>query len=63
MMKINKNETAIIGQWIFDGHKMIADEQEQRIDWLRSNYLLRIANDESGWIILYQDPQDGTRPG
>lgn len=57
-MKIEKNETKIAGHWIFDGTKMIADENCKRIDWLRSNYLKLISTDESGWLKLYQDPDD-----
>lgn len=57
-MKIDKNEVEIIGKWIFDGKQMLADEQAKRIDWLRANYLKKITADESGWNILYQDPED-----
>lgn len=58
VMKIEKNETKIVGRWIFDGSQMLADEICKRIDWLRSNYLRLISTDESGWFKLYQDPQD-----
>jgi hypothetical protein len=57
-MKIEKNETRIVGDWIFDGSKVIADETCRRIDWLRANYLQLISTDESGWLKLYQDPDD-----
>jgi len=57
-MKIDKNETKIVGHWIFDGSKMIADEGCKRIDWLRSNYLKLVSTDASGWLKLYQDPED-----
>ena len=57
-MKIEKDEIKIIGNWTFDGTKMIADEQCKRIDWLKANYLKKIAADESGWLVLYQDPED-----
>jgi hypothetical protein len=57
-MKIDKNETEIISNWIFDGRRMITDEQGKRIDWLIHDYLKKVANDESGWFILYQDPED-----
>jgi len=57
-MKIAKEETEIIEVWIFDGHKMTNNEQGKRIDWLISNYLTRIASDSTGWIVLYQDPED-----
>jgi len=57
-MKIDKDETEISGNWVFNGSKMITDEQCARIDWLRSNYLIEIATDKSGWLKLYQDPED-----
>ncbi|MDB5153490.1 MAG: hypothetical protein JWR54_2241 [Mucilaginibacter sp.] len=37
---------------------MITNEQGKRIDWLRKNYLIKIATDESGWYTHYQDPKD-----
>lgn len=37
---------------------MIEDEQCERIYSLRNDYLRRITSDESGWDILYQDPED-----
>ena len=57
-MKIENNETSLVGRWIFDGARMISDDQCKRIDWLRSNYLKLIATDETGWLKLYQDPED-----
>jgi hypothetical protein len=57
-MKIRETETEIIGHWIFNGKSMLADEQCQRIDWLRQYYLTKITSDKSGWITLYQDPED-----
>ena len=57
-MKLEKDDINIVGNWIFDGIKMIADDQCKRIDWLRNNYLKLIATDETGWLKLYQDPVD-----
>lgn len=57
-MKIENNETKLVGGWIFDGARMIANDQCKRIDWLRNNYLKLIATDETGWLKLYQDPED-----
>ena len=57
-MKISINETSIVEEWEFINNKMVTNEQGKRIDWLRSNYLKKIANDESGWYTLYQDPED-----
>lgn len=55
---IDKDETEIAERWIFDGHIMTNDKNGKRIDLLISSYLQRIANDESGWSILYKDPND-----
>jgi len=57
-MKINNNETAIIGNWKFNGLNVIKDEQSQRIEKLIDDYLILISNDASGWDTLYQDPVD-----
>ena len=57
-MKLEKDDIKIVGNWIFDGIKMIVDDQCKRIDWLRNNYLKLIATDETGWLKLYQDPVD-----
>lgn len=58
-LKINPDESKIIGNWIFDGVKMIADDQCKRIELLRSEYLKLISTDSSGWNKLYIDPNDG----
>ena len=57
-MKIKEDETAIIGNWIFDGSKMFADENCKRVEWLTNHYLSKIAKDYSGWETLYFDPED-----
>lgn len=57
-MTIKSDEIKIKGNWIFDGIKVIADDQCLRIDWLRASYLNLISTDDSGWLKLYQDPKD-----
>lgn len=57
-MKIEKNETEIVGKWIFTGGKMITDEQCEKIQWLTTNYLKKIALDKAGWDVLFQDHND-----
>jgi hypothetical protein len=57
-MKIEKNETEIVGRWIFTGRKVIADEQCERIQWLTTNYLKKLGLDKTGWDVLFQDPND-----
>lgn len=58
MKRLNKQETELVGQIIFDGKFSKKDNVYQRIIWLRNNYLKELAVDESGWEILYQDPYD-----
>lgn len=55
---LKNNETILIGSWLRDKNKVVADDVCKRIDWLKSNYLKKITTDESGWEILYQDPND-----
>ncbi|GAA4335936.1 hypothetical protein GCM10023149_44260 [Mucilaginibacter gynuensis] len=56
-MKIKKEETKIVCEWIFDGKKMHKTSECDRIEWLVNNYLIMVAN-KDGWEKLYQDPSD-----
>jgi hypothetical protein len=58
IFEIKEDETAIIGNWLFDGSEMLADHNCKRVEWLTSNYLNKIAKDYSGWETLYKDPND-----
>jgi hypothetical protein len=58
-MNMEKKETKVVGHWIFDGSKMISDDECKRIDWLGSHYLKQVSVDSTGWLKLYQDPEDG----
>ncbi|RYE26746.1 MAG: hypothetical protein EOP45_03375 [Sphingobacteriaceae bacterium] len=58
-MEIDISEIKIVGNWSFDGSKIIADEQSLRIERLIANYLTKIKTDYSGWDTLYRDPDDG----
>ncbi|MCW4470553.1 Imm27 family immunity protein [Flavobacterium sp. MFBS3-15] len=57
-MKILVTENEIKCQWILAGKELAANNDCERIDWLRKNYLTEIARDNSEWLILYQDPKD-----
>lgn len=57
-MKINKDETEIVGHQNFINFKIIADHNCTRIEWLTANYLVKITTDSSGWDVLYKDPND-----
>ncbi len=56
---IEKHETKLVGSKKFDGSTVVNDEITKRIELLASSYLRKIAQDASGWDILYQDPEDG----
>jgi hypothetical protein len=62
-MDVNKysidfSETEIVGNWIYDGIRVVEDENSKKISWLIDNYLNKISADQTGWDVLYQDPQD-----
>lgn len=57
-MKIEEFETRIVGNWIFNGQKMFADDRCSRIERLIRCHLQLISTEESGWQKLYQDPDD-----
>ena len=57
-MSIENQEIALRGSWKFDGKKVLKDSVCERIEYLISNYLKKVASDSSGWNTLYQDPQD-----
>ena len=57
-MKLKASEIKLIGQWIFDGKRIEKDSVCQRIEYLTKNILIKVAADESGWNVLYKDPED-----
>ena len=57
-MKLEPNETSIIGNWLLVDGKMLADENCKRIDWLVKNCLTKISIINDGWDTIYQDPND-----
>ena len=60
-MSLKPDETELIGNWIKDGSKVIADPVEARIDHLIAHSLQKIAAspESGGWEILYRDALDG----
>jgi hypothetical protein len=58
MTELKPEENKQIGGNIQIENKFIEDEVSKRINWLIQNRLKKIAKDESGWLILYQDPND-----
>lgn len=57
-MELYKDETILIGSCEITNGVIIRDNIFLKIEYLINNYFLKIATDESGWIILYQDPTD-----
>ncbi|HWW39596.1 Imm27 family immunity protein [Pedobacter sp.] len=57
-MNFSKNEKELIGHWEFRDGKMNDDENAKRVEWLIKNHLKKVGSDESGWDILYIDPED-----
>jgi hypothetical protein len=59
--RIQSTETELVGSWIIVGGKIGADETCERIQYLTSHYLRKIATSKKGgaWETLFQDPDDG----
>ena len=50
------HETEIIGAWIRQDDKIIADDNQLRIEWLIHHFLEPVSADD--WTALYKDPND-----
>lgn len=59
MMKLNPEESELVGNWIFDNKKIRRDEICERIEWLIKNELQYVAATSGGWEKLYFDPVCG----
>jgi hypothetical protein len=57
-MKPQPNETSIIGNWVWQNSKMIADDNSKRIEELTRTYLVKVKTSADGWDVIYQDPED-----
>ena len=53
-------EKELVGHWFFQDGRIVGDETENRIWDLVRNRFTRVAERMSGWVILYQDPCDGS---
>jgi len=58
MARLKKEEVKLIGNIEKTGTAFIEDKTTKRIKLLTKNYLKKLACDESGRNILYQDPMD-----
>lgn len=56
---LQPDETEVRGEWLADGKQVVGDAACERIEWLVSSRLERLASNSSGWETLYRDPTDG----
>ena len=59
MSRIKPHENEIIGSHFLFKGKLVADDYCERVNQLISEHLEFVSKDESGWINLYRDPDDG----
>lgn len=52
------DEEVLVGRWFVRENEVVADEVCQRINYLVSTRLRRVAVREGGWTVLYEDPAD-----
>lgn len=55
---IGEEEFELNGKWLFLNNKLVEDETSNRINYLKNNYLNKVAISTSGWETLYHDPTD-----
>lgn len=56
---LGPHETHLKGRWVLSGRSLIPDEVSYRIEYLKSQFLIKVSVDPSGWKTLYKDPSDG----
>jgi len=59
LMNIKPDETKLVGKWVLEDGRPVADDAAKRIGVLTKSHLLEISHDASGWLTLYRDPIDG----
>lgn len=60
-MKIQPEETELSGRWLVENGSVHGDDTCQRIRWLTSQHLQKVAisKEWGAWETLFQDPDDG----
>jgi hypothetical protein len=58
-MKLAPGEDKLVGGWSLVNGVMQADDVSTRIERLTRHHLIEIGTDDSGWDVLYRDPDDG----
>jgi Immunity protein 27 len=61
MDKLKSDEFLLTGNWVKDQGHMRGDAVSERIEWLITHHLTKIASSpqSGGWETLYRDPRDG----
>jgi hypothetical protein len=60
-MKLSSGDTLLRGSWTFDGTANHADAVCERIVWLTTKHLRKLASSPQwgDWEVLFLDPDDG----
>ena len=60
-MKLNSQETELVGKWILEDGQVRGDPTCERIQWLTSRHMRKVALSKlwGAWETLFQDPGDG----
>jgi len=58
MTKLSPDEFELRGNWKLGDSTPMGDEVCKRIEWLTKEYLVKITLHDSGWNLLFQDPND-----
>jgi hypothetical protein len=58
-MRLNANESKLVGKWELREGRVVSDAAAKRIEWLIEHQLVKLRSDWSGWETLYRDPSDG----
>jgi hypothetical protein len=57
-MKPNPSEVIIVGKWLLEGGKLVADANCRRIEKLIQSNFVKVSSSPDGWSTIYQDPGD-----
>jgi len=60
-MKLKPDEIELVGKWVSVNGQVRADETCERIQWLTTHHLRKVATSKQwgDWETLFQDPDDG----
>jgi hypothetical protein len=60
-VRLSSQEAELVGKWVVENGQVRADDVCERIEWLTSQHLRKIAisKQSGGWETLFQDADDG----